>query len=332
MSTEIKVWQISGDQMEILETTMPEAGRREVDHLERWLKSNPSILGDDFVIIGEQVQTASGPVDFLGVDRTGNLVIVELKRDRVPREALAQAIDYASDLDAWDYERLNQECLKHTRQTLEEYLAAKAPDMDLEQLTLNDSQRILLVGTAIEDSLQRMIGWLSEKYGVGANAIVLKYIRTANGEDLLARTMVLPEELVRGRSKRHGKKFEVVDEPGNYDEHELRDLLLQYLKQDKACPRRIRNILLPLCLQQAPSSVVTRDQIIDRLVATEGMPKGMAGTVLSTISREMGWPDKDYLRQVIRYDKGPNLRDNYRVHDQYRDLVTSVMEEMAANG
>jgi hypothetical protein len=34
----------------------------------------------------------SGPIDLLGIDKTGNVVIIEIKRDKLPREALAQAI------------------------------------------------------------------------------------------------------------------------------------------------------------------------------------------------------------------------------------------------
>jgi RecB family endonuclease NucS len=50
------------------------------------------------LIIGEQVQTKSGYLDFLGIDKNGNTVIIELKRDKLPREVIAQTIDYASDV------------------------------------------------------------------------------------------------------------------------------------------------------------------------------------------------------------------------------------------
>jgi len=47
----------------------------------------------------------------LGIDNNGNLVIVELKRDKLARDVLAQAIDYASDVANWDIEKLNEICL-----------------------------------------------------------------------------------------------------------------------------------------------------------------------------------------------------------------------------
>ncbi len=40
------------------------------------------------------------PLDLLGVDEDGRLVVFELKRGTLSRDAVAQIIDYASDLDS----------------------------------------------------------------------------------------------------------------------------------------------------------------------------------------------------------------------------------------
>ena len=37
-------------------------------------------------------------------------MIIELKRDKLPREALVQAIDYASDVSNWDIETFEKIC------------------------------------------------------------------------------------------------------------------------------------------------------------------------------------------------------------------------------
>ncbi|MHA1330680.1 MAG: endonuclease NucS domain-containing protein, partial [Candidatus Hodarchaeales archaeon] len=116
MTTEIKVWQIVDSNLELIETTMIETGRRETEDLEKWIKSNPLILGQDISIIGEQVPTKSGSIDFLGIDKSGNLVIIELKRDKLPRDALAQAVDYASDVSSWDVDKISNVCTKYTDQ------------------------------------------------------------------------------------------------------------------------------------------------------------------------------------------------------------------------
>ncbi len=57
-----------------------------------------NILEDgNLLIIGRQVTTKfDGIIDLLGIDRQGDLVVLELKRDRTPRETLAQVLEYAS--------------------------------------------------------------------------------------------------------------------------------------------------------------------------------------------------------------------------------------------
>ena len=108
MGTEIKTWQIVEGKLQSITTNLKNEGRTEPYDLEPWLESNPAILGSDIVIIGRQTMSKSGPIDLLGIDKTGNVVIVEIKRDNLPREALTQAIDYASDAAEWTIERLGE--------------------------------------------------------------------------------------------------------------------------------------------------------------------------------------------------------------------------------
>jgi hypothetical protein len=153
MAIEIKTWEIINGQLIEIKTSMTEHDRREKDDLEQWIKSEQSILGTDIKIIGEQVRTASGPLDYLGIDDKGNLVIIELKRDRLPREALAQAIDYASDVAKWEIDTISEVCLNYTGQSIEDFISENFEEVDRENITINQIQRITLVGFAIESSL-----------------------------------------------------------------------------------------------------------------------------------------------------------------------------------
>ena len=71
-------------------------------HLESWLENNPWALvkGEPILWIGRQtsanVEESTIFPDLLGVDSEGNLVIVELKRSRAPREVVAQLLEYAA--------------------------------------------------------------------------------------------------------------------------------------------------------------------------------------------------------------------------------------------
>jgi hypothetical protein len=327
MTTEIGVWEIINGKLESLDVSLAQAGRREVEDLEKWIKDNPIILGQDILIIGEQVRTKSGPLDLLGIDKSGNLVIIELKRDRLPREVIAQALDYVSDISSWDLDKVSDECYKFSSMPLEDYLNENFEEIELEDLKVNENQRLLLVGFSIDEPLERMIEWLSNNYGVGVNAVILKYIQTRSGDEFVARTMIIPEELEKERIRKTGNKIEISDEPGHYEIEELKNLLKRYLAENRKTTQRIKNILLPLCLDK---QVVTREMIKKELVKKENVSdEGKAGLILATISREIGIASRDYLRQIIEYEKpNPWEKENYRLKIEYRSLIKELLEKI----
>lgn len=65
--------------------------------LEDMIVREPGILSSEWMLIGRQeITTHGGRIDLLAIAPDGALVLVELKRDRTPREIVAQALDYAS--------------------------------------------------------------------------------------------------------------------------------------------------------------------------------------------------------------------------------------------
>jgi len=249
MATEIKTWQIIEGKPQAIETKPASEGKKEPYDVEPWFADNPSLIGDDILIIGRQVPSKSGPIDLLAIDKAGNLVVIELKRDKLPREALAQAVDYASDVADWGVEKASDICAQYTGRSLEELFSDTFPEIDIENLNINSTQRIVLIGFAIESSLERMIAWLSDSYNVNINAIVLSYIKTSSGDELLTKTTIISEELEKERVKKK-KKFEIPmsDEPGNYDQVQLEQLLIEYLSRTQVTNQRIRNIFIPVFL------------------------------------------------------------------------------------
>jgi hypothetical protein len=238
-----------------------------------------------------------------------------------------QAIDYASDVQSWSLERISEVCTKYTNQSLEDLFNDAFSDADIESIKINDTQRILLVGFSLEPALERMIECLSEQYGVGINAVILKYSRTSSDAEILMKTAILSEELEEERVRK--KKFTIPtsDESGTYEVEELRRLLKEYLSQPGVTARRIRDGLLPACLERG---VVTRDQLRDELVkrhVVEDPTK--ASYALPLISLQIGMWKNDFLRQVISYDypKHHWEKDNYRIRPEYRDLVVKVLQE-----
>lgn len=104
MPFSMKLWQVQGkDLKEINREALNDEQR-----LEDWVVKDPAILGIDLLLIGRQVTTANqGRIDLLGIDDEANLVVLELKRDKTPREIVAQALDYASWVNDLSYEQID---------------------------------------------------------------------------------------------------------------------------------------------------------------------------------------------------------------------------------
>ena len=64
------------------------------------------MLMPDLTLVGRQTPAGGGALDLLGVDEDGRLVVFELKRGTLTRDAVAQVIDYCSYLESLDVDTL----------------------------------------------------------------------------------------------------------------------------------------------------------------------------------------------------------------------------------
>jgi hypothetical protein len=132
--------------------------------LEDMIVAQPRLLSDEWMIIGRQEDTGyGGRIDLLAIAPDGTLVLIEIKRDRTPRDVVAQALDYASwvqSLQADDvagiYDRF-----KPGRSLAEEFRNRFGQSLDEE--ALNQNHQIVIVAGALDDSTERIVGYLSER-------------------------------------------------------------------------------------------------------------------------------------------------------------------------
>ena len=89
---EFGLWRIDGDPVAV------EWGTMDLESsLEDILDTDISVAAPNWMVIGRQVKTDHGGViDLLAIDRDGNLIVIELKRDKTPRDIVAQSLDYGS--------------------------------------------------------------------------------------------------------------------------------------------------------------------------------------------------------------------------------------------
>jgi hypothetical protein len=194
-------------------------------------------------------------------------------------------------------------------------------------LTINQSQRLLLVGFSIEESLARMIEWLSDNFDMAINAVILNYVKTSNGAELLSRTVTIPEEIAKEKSIKKKFKIEMSDEPGEYEVDKLKELLRGYFKRANYSSKRIKNVLLPELLKH---DLLTRNQLKSAFVkAEEAEDESQAGYFIALISNQLGHAKKDYLRQIIQYEYPDNswTKDNFRLREGTKELIQKLLDE-----
>lgn len=158
--------------------------------LEDMIVASPSIVSDEWMLIGRQEDTGfSGRIDLLAISPDGALVLIELKRERTPREVVAQALDYAGWVDRLRTEDIDAIYRRFApgRSLAEDFRQRFGQKLDEE--SLNQSHEIIIVATELDDSTERIVGYLNER-GVPINVLCFQ-VFTHGTEQLLSRAWLL---------------------------------------------------------------------------------------------------------------------------------------------
>lgn len=133
--------------------------------LEDILVREPELLLPGLTLVGRQVPTKGGPLDLLGIDGDGRIVVFELKRGTLTRDTVTQAIDYASDLHEMEAESLFRHIEEYSGRyginkidDFEEVYNQNYPDSD----ALEEKPRIILVGLGADERALRMVNFLAD--------------------------------------------------------------------------------------------------------------------------------------------------------------------------
>ncbi len=196
MPIEIGIWKM-GTQLEPVRFQPLENEKK----LEGALATDLSLVGEGLLLIKRQVATASGKfIDMLAVDVQGTLVVIELKRGRTPREAVAQLLDYAG----WAKNLSRQEIANyysefHNGASFDEAYVARFGSSVPEEI--NEQHKLVLVCSSLDPESERIIGYLSSDYGVPINAVFFRFFKDGASE-FLARSWLIEPNEVEARSSR----------------------------------------------------------------------------------------------------------------------------------
>ncbi len=115
----------------------------ERQHIEEWIRKAPEILGEDLLVVSvefDQFSTSKDRLDILAVDRQGNLVVVEIKRDSAAGYADLQSLRYAAMVSSMTVDALAPHYLEYLRHYWKE-----------DNLTLEDAKDRIVEFVEAED-------------------------------------------------------------------------------------------------------------------------------------------------------------------------------------
>lgn len=158
--------------------------------LEEMIVSDSRILSSEWLLIGRQEVTSfGGRIDLLAIAPDGSLVLIELKRDRTPREIIAQALDYGSWAEQLSAEKIAQIYQRFTGGgSLDEGFARRFGS-ELDEDALNQSHQIIIVAAELDASTERIVSYLNAR-DIAINVVFFQVFEHA-GQLLLSRAWLI---------------------------------------------------------------------------------------------------------------------------------------------
>ncbi|WP_246410407.1 endonuclease NucS domain-containing protein [Granulicella aggregans] len=190
MPVEMKIWKIEDKPRELVFEPMESEAK-----LEKLLVQDISILSTQLLLVGSQVPTSFGKfIDLLALDSEGNVVVIELKRRKTPRDAVAQLLDYASWAKTLTYIDLQHlfadgDATRDLSRDYAAFLGTAAPE------ELSGQLRLLLVAAALDSESERIMNFLSEDYGVPINAVFFRYFQDGASQFITRSWLIDPSEV-----------------------------------------------------------------------------------------------------------------------------------------
>jgi hypothetical protein len=179
------IWKVGSQPAPLVPTTLLNE-----QQLEDMIVAAPQILSSEWMLIGRQEHTGlGGRIDLLAIAPDASLVLIELKRNRTPREIVAQALDYASWMEQLTADKIAQIYQRFSKGKTLGAAFKQHFGAELDEETLNESHQIILVAAELDDSTERIITYLNAR-DIAINVLFFQVFQHG-GEQLLSRAWLI---------------------------------------------------------------------------------------------------------------------------------------------
>ena len=148
----------------IKESKFSELGIWERTHMEEWIAEYPQILGEELLTATteyDKFDKTNNRLDILAIDKTGKLVVIELKRDIADKFIDLQAIHYAAYCSTLNYEHIVDMMSDYKGKSKEEIKSEINEFIVNDEFSDFDNQpRIILVANDFKEDTLSAVLWL----------------------------------------------------------------------------------------------------------------------------------------------------------------------------
>lgn len=138
------------------------------EELEEILVRSPDMLERGLQLVGRQTpMSGGGYLDLLAVDGDGRLVVFELKRGTLSRDAVAQVVDYASDLNEMELGELARLVSGNSGSgdipKIDDFMDWYDRQYEGNSIESLKPPRMVLVGLGVDNAAERMVNFLVDR-------------------------------------------------------------------------------------------------------------------------------------------------------------------------
>jgi hypothetical protein len=173
----------------------------ERSHIQEWIRKSPEVLGEELLVLSiefDRFVQSNDRLDILAMDKVGNLVVVELKRDNMAGYADLQSLRYASMISTLTLKSVLPYYLDYNNKsypdnpidiTKAEELINDFVEGEFDDFTLKP--RIILCSENFSTELTTTVLWLRNQYGVDMSCVRIKPHKVGN-KIIIVPTLIIP--------------------------------------------------------------------------------------------------------------------------------------------